>query len=257
LLRETTVLENGAFVALGLLVIWVALLIPLARGTLKAIPLGAASMFLALMIPFFWLGPEITELTILKVGSFKTNAEQATKYFEEIKSIRAKIEAEDHAINAAVESLDKEIAAARAETKQIRERMADRKVTDDQQARIVPKLLQFASQEYGGAIASGIADGRILWESLYRTLITAGWQLVPPSSMGFGDPPAAVPISPSPGVVIYLSPAHQSDAGATAKALASALISEGITTNIIIGDFGDMTRRQNMIEIVIGPKPAN
>jgi hypothetical protein len=54
------VLEYGAFVALGLLLIWVLLLIPLARGTLKAIPFGAASLFLALMVPFFWLGPEIT-----------------------------------------------------------------------------------------------------------------------------------------------------------------------------------------------------
>jgi uncharacterized membrane protein len=51
---------------LGLLVIWIALLIPLTRGRRKAIPFGAASMFLALMIPFFWLGQGITELTILK-----------------------------------------------------------------------------------------------------------------------------------------------------------------------------------------------
>jgi high-affinity Fe2+/Pb2+ permease len=79
------VLEHGAFVALGLLVIWVYLLISLRRGTLTVIPFGAASTFLALMIPFFWLGPEITELTILKVGSFKTNAEQATKDFDESK----------------------------------------------------------------------------------------------------------------------------------------------------------------------------
>jgi hypothetical protein len=99
------VLEHGAFVALALLVIWVALLVPLSRGRLKAIPFGAASMFLALMIPFFWLGAEITELTILKVGSFKTNAEQATKYFDEIRSIRTKIEAEDQAVSAAVASV--------------------------------------------------------------------------------------------------------------------------------------------------------
>lgn len=118
-------LEYGAYVALGLLVIWVALLFPLARGTLKAVPFGAASMFLALMIPFFWLGPEITELTILKVGSFKTNAQEASKYFEEIKTIRGKIDAEDHAITVAVASFDNEIAKARDETKQLQERMID------------------------------------------------------------------------------------------------------------------------------------
>jgi hypothetical protein len=117
--RRPTVLEHGAFVALGLLIIWVVLLIPLARGTLKAIPFGVASMFLALMIPFFWLGPEITELTIEKVGSFKTNAEQATKYFDEIKTIRSKIEGEEHAINDAVELFNKKIANQNATIDQV------------------------------------------------------------------------------------------------------------------------------------------
>jgi hypothetical protein len=35
----------------------------------------------------------------LKVGSFKTNAEQANKYFDEIKTIRSKIEGQERAIN--------------------------------------------------------------------------------------------------------------------------------------------------------------
>jgi chromosome segregation ATPase len=113
------VLEHGPFVALGLLIIWAILLIPLTRGTLKAIPFGAASMFLALMIPFFWLGPEITELTILKVGSFKTNAEQANKYFDEIKTIRSKIEGQERAINNAVELFNKKIADQTATVDQV------------------------------------------------------------------------------------------------------------------------------------------
>jgi hypothetical protein len=61
------------------------------------------------------------------VGSFETNVEQATKYFCEIKTIRGKIEAKERAISEAVASFDKEIAAARAETQQLREKMADRK----------------------------------------------------------------------------------------------------------------------------------
>ena len=46
----------------------------------------------------------------MKVGSFKTNAEQATKYFDEIKTIRSKIEGQERAINDAVELFNKEIA---------------------------------------------------------------------------------------------------------------------------------------------------
>ena len=126
--------------ALALLVIWVVLLIPLVRGTLKPVPFTAASLFLVLMIPSFWLGLEITELTIWKVGSFKTNAEQATKYFEEIRTIRNKIEAEEKSISDAVTSFDKEISAARAETKQLQERMADRNLTDEQVAQVADKV---------------------------------------------------------------------------------------------------------------------
>jgi hypothetical protein len=133
-------LEHGAFVALALLVIWVALLIPLARGTLKAIPFGAASMFLARMIPFFWLGPEITELTILKVGSFKTNGERATKYFDEIKTIRTKIEAEEHAIGAAVASvtaLEKQAAELKLALEREQAAHLPRTITPEQQAKLI------------------------------------------------------------------------------------------------------------------------
>ena len=129
-------LEYGAYVALALPVVWLALLFPLARGTLKGFPFVAASAFLALMIPFFWLGPEITELTILKVGSFKTNAELATKYFDQIKTIRDEVEADQGTISAAVTSFEKEIAQARADTKNLQQRMTD------QLAKVTAKLTQ-------------------------------------------------------------------------------------------------------------------
>jgi hypothetical protein len=82
----------------------------LALGKLGTVPFSAASTFLVLMMAFFWLGPNITELTISKVGSFKTNAEQATKYFDEIKSIRANIEADTKRIQEAVDNARQETA---------------------------------------------------------------------------------------------------------------------------------------------------
>jgi hypothetical protein len=108
------VLEYGAFVALALLLTWAALLVFLILGQLKTTPFSAASLFLALMVPFFWLSPEITELTISQFGSFKTNAQQATKYFDEIKQIRDKLRAQDAALTSSVEALDKRIAATTA-----------------------------------------------------------------------------------------------------------------------------------------------
>jgi hypothetical protein len=137
---------------------------------------------------------------------------------------------------------------------ELQARLMPRRLTDEQQGRVVAQLRSFAGQEYTGAIAAGIADGRILWESLYRTLTATGWKMVPPSSMGFGNPPAAVPISPGPGVVIFSSPS-QAAVEAAAKALAAALMSEGIAAAAVVGDFGDVSKRQTMIAIVIGAKP--
>jgi hypothetical protein len=142
-----------------------------------------------------------------------------------------------------------------ANLQQIQQRLAVRNLTDQQRSRVVSQLRQFAGQEFQGAIASGLPDGRIIWEALCRALQTAGWKMVPPSSMGFGDPPAAVPISPTPGISLFSSSTRKADTGAAARALASALKAEGIAADAIVGDFGDQASRPEMIEIVIGPKP--
>jgi hypothetical protein len=186
-------LEHGAFVALALLVIWVSLLIPLTRGTLKASPFGAASMFLALMIPFFWLGPEITEFTISKVGSFKTNAEQATKYFDEIKSIRAKIEAENHAVSAAVASvatLEKEAAELAVRVEEAKKLADPRTLNQKDQDHIKAGLESFRGTPYDLSFPpiagpSGfeqrellrLEPGSYLINHLIGTLASAGWEL--------------------------------------------------------------------------------
>lgn len=110
-------LKYGAFVALALLLIWAALLVCLVRGQLKTTSFGTASMFLALMVPFFWLGPEITELTISKIGSFKTNVQQATQYLDEIKKIHDKLKDQDIALSSSVNKLNEQIEATRERMK--------------------------------------------------------------------------------------------------------------------------------------------
>jgi hypothetical protein len=114
---DSIVLEHGFFVALILLLIWAVLLVFLVRGQLKTPSFGAASMFLALMVPFFWLGSEITELTISQVGSFKTNVHQATQYLDEIKQIRDKLKAQDVALTSSVQAIDEKITETTAKLK--------------------------------------------------------------------------------------------------------------------------------------------
>ena len=238
-------LEHGAFIALALLVVWVALLIPLTRGTLKAIPFGAASMFLALMIPFFWLGPEITELTILKVGSFKTNAEQATKYFDEIKTIRSKIEAEDHAISAAVDSFDKEIANARAETKIIQERLADRKLTDEQISLIGASVKQFAGQQFEVTTYWDIKECLAIANRIYDALQLAEWEYIKPEG-------ARWLMAGISGVQIYGNSKAEDKTKSAAKALADALKVANIDAEL--RDENDPTPN-NKIALNVGAKP--
>ena len=238
-------LENGAFVALGLLAVWVALLIPLARGTLKGFPFVAASGFLALMIPFFWLGPEITELTILKVGSFKTNAEQATKYFDEIKTIRSKIETEDHAISAAVAGFDKEIAAARAETKVLQERLADRKLTDEQVATIADSIKPFAGQQFELVTYWDIKECMAISNRIYDALHLANWEYLKLQR-------AEVLFGGVSGVLVYVNPKADEKTKNAAGELVRALNHANIYSEQ--KEENDPTPN-NKIQLNVGTKP--
>jgi hypothetical protein len=95
------VLEYGPLIALLLLLIWLGLLTLIVSGKIQSRPFRIASLFLGLMIVFFWLSNEITELTISKVGTIKTNVEQARTYLDEIKSIRSTIDSDERIIHAA------------------------------------------------------------------------------------------------------------------------------------------------------------
>jgi hypothetical protein len=152
------VLEYGAFVALILLLTWAVLLVFLVRGQIKTAPFGTASLFLALMVPFFWLGSEITELTISQVGSFKTNVQQATQYLDEIRQIRDKLKAQEVALTSSVHDMDEKIAQTTEKIK------AQETIIESQQARMSQrpwKKEQFdAIQEIKGVIK----DVGIIWE---------------------------------------------------------------------------------------------
>jgi len=81
----------GSFIALGLVVVWAVLLIPLSRGRLKTRAFLAASGVLAFLVVFFWLWPTITEISIWKFGSIKTNVEQARVYLSQLKAIEGEV----------------------------------------------------------------------------------------------------------------------------------------------------------------------
>lgn len=240
-------LEHGAFVALALLVIWVALLVPLSRGTLKTVPFGAASMFLALMIPFFWLGPEITELTILKVGSFKTNAEQATKYFDEIKTIRAKIETEAQAVNTALTALKADIAEARTETQKIKQRMSDRQLTDNQVSQIADKLKPFTGQEFSIVTYWEMREPLTFSNRIYVPLDLAGWKYIKLERATFM-------MGGIEGVQVWRHPNAEERVQKAADALVAALNDTGVATVLKLQS-SENNPIDNKLTLDVGTKP--
>jgi hypothetical protein len=233
--------EHGAFVALALLVIWVVLLIPLARGTLKIGSFAAASLFLALMIPFFWLGPEITELTILKLGSFKTNVEQATKYLDEIKTIRTKIEAEDRAVSAVVASI------------------TPRTLGEVEQNTVIVKIRPFAGTGFIAFVE--MAPEPIDFLNLLEGVLTAaGWQAhPPPPAMPQLNRPNRVPVGQSlsfSGFRVWFDGTRNPSLKLAAETLNSALSAEGISTVLDADAFTDAIDPAFVV-IQIGEKPRS
>jgi hypothetical protein len=269
-------LEYGALIALALLVIWVALLIPLAQGRLKAISFGTASIFLALMISLFWLGPEITQLAILKVGSFSTNAEQANKFFTEIIKVRSSVEAEGQALNAAITSFKEEMTAAQAEIKKSRAKveadvqatnaaaasfkkavadaqartaeiqtpLSDRKLTDTQVEKIANQLLEFSGQEFGVVPYWEVRESLSITKRIVKALTMAKWKLTPPAAPTF----LMEGIS---GVLVYVNPRASDKTKRATNALVLALNDEGIIASL---RKKNASSPEDKIELSVGTK---
>jgi hypothetical protein len=133
----------GSFIALGLVVVWAALLVPLCLTRLKTGAFLAASGVLAFLIVFFWLWPTITEISIGKFGSIKTNVEQARGYLNQLKAIEGEvgdIKARIEADAKSAQELQKETAKIRADFEQAQAARQPRHLTPEQVAAIINLL---------------------------------------------------------------------------------------------------------------------
>jgi Skp family chaperone for outer membrane proteins len=177
--------DYGTFIALGLILVWVALLIALCMSKVKTAAFTAASCFLAFMVVFFWLWPTITEISIGKFGSIKTNVEQAKTYLNQmkdiqgqVKDIRDKIEQDAQAashLQADAAKMRADFDKAQAETAHIKEQLAGREFTQDEHDRLVSLIRELPhsptskilfdsfvgnadAKRYGGLIAKALSD---------------------------------------------------------------------------------------------------
>jgi hypothetical protein len=168
----------GSLIALGLVVFWAVLLIPLSRGRMKTAPFLAASIVLAFLIVFFWLWPTITEISFGKLGSIKTNVEQARVYLSQIKAIegevkdvKARIEADATRAQELQKQtakmradLNKEIAATQPRLITPSERLqlivALSKITSKGQITVTWKLFDNEAEQFGRQILEALDTAR-------------------------------------------------------------------------------------------------
>ena len=111
-------MQTGGYVAITLIAVEIVLVFSLALGK-AAMSKGLfaiASAIIVFAAAFFWMNDRITELTISGVGTIKTAATLATQYVEDIKNIKTEVEQQKQEITTAVDTLKREIDAARAET---------------------------------------------------------------------------------------------------------------------------------------------
>jgi hypothetical protein len=130
-----------------------------------------------------------------------------------------------------------------------------RTLTPEQQQRVTATLRKFAGQEFAGQVAPGSEDARPLWETLDKALRAANWVRVAPYGLAVGDPPAGVALAPTSGVTVFVAASRTNEVAATAQALASALMSEGLIAGLSASAGPQMEQRPNVIVIEIGRKP--
>jgi hypothetical protein len=153
-------------------------------------------------------------------------------------------QAEERAADANAKALE-----AQAELERLK---APRFLSEEQRARITEKMSTFAGQEFTGAVAMGASDAWTLWRLIANVLQGAGWVRVKPSGQSFGDPPAAIPIATTRGVMIMAPVGGSSTPEITkrSRALAEALSVEGIEAIW----WPMMPTNSTAIRIEIGPK---
>lgn len=106
-------------------------MIPLSRGRLKAAPFLGASSVLAFLVVFFWLWPTITEISFGKLGSIKTNVEQARVYLSQIKAIEGE-----------VRDVKAQIEADATRAQKLQKAIQPRLITEPQRLQLVAALPQ-------------------------------------------------------------------------------------------------------------------
>ena len=212
----------GSIIALGLVVVWAALLVPLCLNRLRTGAFSAASAVLAFLIVFFWLWPTITEISIGKLGSIKTNVEQARVYLSQLKAIEGEVGSIKSRLEADASSaleLQKETAKIRADFEQAQAAREPRHITSEQEAAIIHRLKPIPKGPVAVMAAlTDSTDAKSFYEQISDTLAKSGFTLIksPKDYLSFSVPGAFMmvrDIHNVPSYAIDIQNAFKDEAG--------------------------------------------
>ena len=209
-------LEAGGYVALALVLVEVILVFLFVRGKTTKTAFVMASFVILFITAFFWMGNRVTEITIASVGTIKTAANLASQYVDDIKNIKADVEHQRREITAAVDALKKEIDEARAETQKIKERMADRLLTDEQVSQIAERVKPFSGQQFEVTTYWDDKECVAIANRIYDALSLGGWEYLKPVR-------AEMLLGGVVGLLVYVNPKADDKTKNAANTLISVL----------------------------------
>jgi hypothetical protein len=137
-------------------------------------------------------------------------------------------------------------ANAEKETAILKQRFADRTLTDAQVAAIAGKLRPFAGQEFDVTPYWELKESMAIANRIANALSLAGWKYTPPKQPGFL-------LGGRVAVLVYIHPAATEETKKAADSLVSALNEQGIASEI--RQQSPANPIDNRLHLVIGTKP--
>ena len=166
-----------------------------------------------------WMGNIKEEYLRREVSSAQERAAEANQKAEEERLARVKIE----------------------------ERLANRTLTDAQVTTIADAVKQFVGQEFNVTTYWNHIEAKPIAARIYAALVFAGWIFSAPASAEFLFPGET-------GVLVYIHPSADEQTKVAAELLVSALIKEGIVSELRAENAVN-NLKHNKIKLNVGTKP--
>jgi hypothetical protein len=163
--------------------------------------------------------------TGLQIAQLNKDAEDARKSAAQAEERAAKAEAHLAESNERAAKANARAADAERETERLKQRFADRKLTDAQAKKMTDKLRSFAGQEFDVTPYWETKESMGIANRIVDVLVRAGWKYTPPKQSG-------MMLGGVTGVLVYVHPSAPVSVRNAADALVSILNNQDIVSEI-------------------------